>query len=53
MDLAGVGVGIPDGTKRPFQHGGLQQRKKRFGFSKSEPIPFAKSQTKSRKGWKN
>jgi hypothetical protein len=37
------GVGIPDGTERPFHHGGLQQRKRRFGFWRSKPISFGKS----------
>jgi hypothetical protein len=37
------GVGIPGGTEHPFHHGGLQQRKKRFGFSKKMPIFFEKS----------
>jgi hypothetical protein len=43
MDLAEVGVGIQGGTEHPFHHGGLQQRKKRFGFSKKMPIFFEKS----------
>jgi hypothetical protein len=34
------GVGIPGGTEHPFHHGDLQQRKKRFGFSKTNPISF-------------
>jgi hypothetical protein len=36
------GVGILRGTERPFLHGDLQQRKKRFGFSKGKPISFEK-----------
>jgi hypothetical protein len=36
------GVGIPRGTEQPFLHGGLQRRKKRFGFSKRKPIFFEK-----------
>jgi hypothetical protein len=34
------GVGIPRGPEHPFLHGDLQQRKKRFGFSKKKPISF-------------
>jgi hypothetical protein len=40
MDLAEVGVGTPGGMERPLRHGGLQPRKKRFGFSKKRPIIF-------------
>jgi hypothetical protein len=36
------GVGIPRGTEHPFLRGGLQQRKKRFDFSKERPIFFEK-----------
>jgi hypothetical protein len=36
------GVGIPGGTEYLFHHGGLQPRKRRFGFSKKRPISFEK-----------
>ena len=34
------GVGIPGGMGHPFLHGGIQRRKKRFGFSNRKPISF-------------
>jgi hypothetical protein len=34
------GVGILRGTEHPFHRGDPQQRKKRFGFSKRNPISF-------------
>jgi hypothetical protein len=37
------GVGILGGTEHPFHHGDLQQRKRRFVFSRSKPISFGKS----------
>jgi hypothetical protein len=40
MGTVGGGVGIPRGTEHPFLHGGLQRRKKRFGFLKKRPIFF-------------
>jgi hypothetical protein len=43
MGTAEGGVGIPGGMEHPFHHGGLQQRKKRFGFSKKMPIFIEKS----------
>jgi hypothetical protein len=46
------GVGIPGGTGPPFHHGDLQQRRKRFAFSRSKPISFVKSWVKLRRGSK-
>jgi hypothetical protein len=45
-------VGIP-GTEHLFHHGDLQQRKKRFGFSRNKPISFEKNWAKLRRGSKN
>lgn len=43
MATVAGGVGIPGGTEHPFHHGGLQQKKKRFGFSKKNPNTFVMS----------
>jgi hypothetical protein len=47
------GVGIPGGTEPPFHYGDLQQRKRRFSFSRSKPISFEKNWAKLRRGSKN
>jgi hypothetical protein len=53
MPMAEVGVGTLGGMEHPFHHGGLQPRKRRFGFSKRKPIPFGKSWTRLKKDSKN